>query len=74
MADQREAEQIKTREPDRRVRPVLSRDILKEFYLIKKRRKKTSAMTGELRSINPAAADEVSPAVSQHRVLVIEKM
>lgn len=72
MADQREAEQIKTREPDRRVRPVLSRDILKEFDLIKI--KKTSAVTGELRSINPAAADEVSPAVSQHRVLVIEKM
>lgn len=40
MADQREAEQIKTREPDRRVRPVLSRDILKEFYLIKKKKKK----------------------------------
>lgn len=40
MADQREAEQIKTREPDRRVRPVLSRDILKEFDLIKKEKEK----------------------------------
>lgn len=35
---------------------------------LKRKRKKTSAMTSELRSINPAAADEVSPAVSQHRV------
>lgn len=35
MADQREAQQIRMREPDR---PVLSGEILKEFDLIKKKK------------------------------------